>query len=68
MFAIVGWAIDFDGQSQRRAVKVENVGPDGVLAAEMEAEVVATKQQPKGALGLCQRATHSSSALANEVR
>ncbi len=63
----VSWAIDFHRQFGGSAVEVEDVGAGGVLAAEVQAALVAAEQGPEGALGLGQGAAHCLGAVADEV-
>ena len=64
---VVRGAIDFDGEFGRRTIEIEDVGTDGVLAAEMEAEFVPPQHRPERALWLGEGPAHCSGALADEI-
>jgi hypothetical protein len=63
----MGRAVDFHGELRGSAVEIEDVGANGVLAAEVEAALVAAEQGPEGALGLGQCAAHRPRAVADEI-
>ena len=68
LLVIMGRAVDFHGELRGRAVEIEDVGANGVLAAEVEAALVAAEQGPESALGLGQGAAHRPGAVADEIR
>jgi hypothetical protein len=58
----MGVTVDFDTQARRRAVEVEEVGTDGRLASEVEADLVAAQALPEAFFRLAHLTAHLAGA------
>ena len=69
IFVGVDRPVEFDAQPRRRAVKVEDVDAQGVLATEAEAgELFAAQQRPEHRFRSCGRLAGSSGSFRSEDR